>query len=207
MDVPCAIMIAVFCLPQTNLKLEVKDDDAGSTALVSFSDVRASIVLPTDESDPPRGELGQQLCVEQSYCIPYTARVRDDVSSVELLIEGSDGREHFIQFKGPFEQISALSGRFLLAYDFGGRRSLVPLSDFTVARASAEPPEGVPDGAPEAAPEGMTEPPPDDRGERFPDDRTTVLPDEPEGFPAPTIDRPPELAPVPDVSEQPWPRP
>lgn len=205
MDVPCAIMIAVFCLPQSNLKLEVKDDEAGSTALVSFSNVRTSIVLPTDESDPPRGELSQQLCVERSYCIPYAARVRDDVSSVELLIEGSDGREHFIQFKGPLEQIAALSGRFLLAYDFNGRRTLVPLSDFTVARGPTEPSEAPQEASPGPEPSVGDNQSPNERPEALPDDRTTVLPDEP--FPAPTTDVPPELAPVPEVSEQPWPRP
>lgn len=184
MDVPCAIMIAVFCLPQASLKLEVKDDDSGSMALISFAGVRASIVLPTDEEAPPRGELGQQLCVEQSLCIPYAARVRDDVSSVELLVAGADGREHFIQFKGPLEQIAALSGRILLAYEHQGRRSLVPLSDFTVARAPAEPSEGVQEAPPGDAQEGM----PDGPRDALTGDRTVVLPDEP-----------PE--------ETPWPRP
>lgn len=207
MDLPCAIMVAVFCLPQTNLKLEVKADDAGATAIASFADVRALIVLPNDEESPPRGQMDKQLCLEPSFCIPYAARVRDEASSVELLIAGQDGREHFIQFKGPLEQIAALSGRIQLAYQNGGRRQLVPLSEFKVQR----PMEEFQDGSPESAPE-TPEPPPEARpgaaAEDFSDERTEVLPDEPPDVLGEPDQAPlPEILPVPEVSETPWPRP
>lgn len=191
MDIPCAIIIAAFCLPDVNMKMEVKSDITGSTAVASFGEVRASIVLPSEFDPPERTALDKQLC-PADYCIPYTARLREDASAVELLIGDPAGREHFVQIKGAVDQIAALSSRMSFIYEMRGRWERVALSEFRVeqpgtdaATAATPPLGGEPLGGPPV--EGPPAGPPD----VFADERTDVLPDEP---------------PLPEAQEQPWPR-
>lgn len=161
MDIPCAIVIAAFCLPDAGLKMEVKSDISGATAIASFGEVRASIVLPSEFDAPERTALDKQLC-PADYCIPYAARLRSDASAVDLLIADPAGREHFIQIKGPVDQIAALSSRMSFVYQMGGRWERVALSEFKVSEAepAAASPEQGPQQGPEQGPDQAPGPPP-----------------------------------------------
>lgn len=136
MDMPCAILILAFCMPETGLKLEVVTDGAGSTAVAKLGDVRASIVLSDTEEPASPAALEQRLCLGRA-CIPYAARFREDASSLELLIAAPDGHERFIQFKGPPDQIAAVSSRISYTYQDRGRWVFVPLSAFTASNREA----------------------------------------------------------------------
>jgi hypothetical protein len=128
MDIPCAILIAAFCLPDTGLKLEVKSDPGGSVAIVTSGEVRARILLSDDEGAPP-ARLGTQLCHEGA-CVDYSARIRPDASSVEVLIAARGGQERFIQFRGPLRTVSELSTRMTYVVEHRRRWVQIPLSAF-----------------------------------------------------------------------------
>lgn len=133
MDIPCAILVMAFCLPDSRLKMEVVSDRAGSTAITTIGEVRMSIVISDTSDPPPPAKLEQRLCQGRS-CIPYSARYRSTASAVELLIGAPGGQERFIQLKGPTSQIAALSSQISYAYQERGRWVFVPLSAFTVER-------------------------------------------------------------------------
>jgi len=133
MDIPCAILVMAFCLPDSRLKMEVILDRAGSTAVTTIGDVRTSIVLSDAEDPPLPARLDQRVCQGRS-CVSYSARYRPEASAVELLIGAPGGQERFIQLKGPPSQIAALSDHMTYAYQDRGRWVFFPLSAFTVER-------------------------------------------------------------------------
>lgn len=190
MDIPCAILIAAFCLPESNLQLEVRADPSGSTAIAKFADVRVSIPIPSADEIAQSTDHDKQLCRDR-YCIPYTSRLREDASAVDLLIAEPDGRERFIQFKGPVEQIAALSSHITFVYLMGDRWEQVALSEFKTA---------VPDdgGPPIVDPNAELGPEP----ERLAPDANAELPDA--AFPEPNAAPPDVSFPEPN---QPFPSP
>ncbi|MBA4010991.1 MAG: hypothetical protein C0481_03920 [Phenylobacterium sp.] len=131
MDIPCAILVMAFCLPDSRLKMEVIVDGGGSTAVTTIDGVRTSIVLSDAEDPPLPAQLEQRICQGRS-CVSYTARYRPEASAVDLLIGSPTGQERFIQLKGPTRQIAALSERISYAYQERGRWIFVPLSAFTI---------------------------------------------------------------------------
>lgn len=179
MDIPCAILIGAFCLPDVSYKLDVKSGPEGSDAIASFGEVRVHILL-SDEEGATQPQTDKRLCHED-VCVAYTGRVRPDASAVELLIASDRGGERFIQLRGPLEQIAAISTKisYVLESDRGWVH--IPLSEFKVAEQESAP-------APEMEPEAETGPPPETPFEPLP-------PPEP------------ELAPVPEFAPEPEPEP
>jgi hypothetical protein len=127
MDIPCAILIAAFCLPESNLKLEVKSDPEGSIAIATSGEVRAHILL-SDQQGVPADRMGTRLCHEGA-CVNYSARIRPDASSVEMLI-AAGGQEHFIQLRGPLRTVAELSSRMTYVVEHRRRWVQIPLSAF-----------------------------------------------------------------------------
>lgn len=138
MDIPCAILIAAFCLPDANFKLEVKAGPDGSVATVTSGEVRARILL-SDEGGAPT-PMTTQLCRE-GVCVDYSARVREEASSVELLIAAGRGQERFIQLRGPLQAVADLSTQMSYVVESRRRWVQIPLSEFLTAidRPSAQP--------------------------------------------------------------------
>jgi hypothetical protein len=138
MDIPCAILIAAFCLPDANFKLEVKAGPEGSVATVTSGEVRARILL-SDEGGAPT-PMTTQLCRE-GVCVDYSARVREEASSVELLIAAGRGQEHFIQLRGPLQAVADLSTQMSYVVEARRRWVQIPLSEFLTAidRDQAQP--------------------------------------------------------------------
>lgn len=127
MDIPCAILIAAFCLPDANFKLEVKAGPEGSVATVTSGEVRARILL-SDAGGAPAA-MTTRLCHEGA-CVDYSARVREEPSSVELLITAGRGQEHFIQFRGPLHAVTDLSTQMTYVVETRRRWVQIPLSEF-----------------------------------------------------------------------------
>ena len=140
MDIPCAILIAAFCLPDANFKLEVKAGPQGSVATVTSGEVRARILL-SDEGGAPAAEMSTQLCYE-GVCVDYSARVREEASSVELLIAAGRGQERFIQLRGPLQAVADLSTQMTYVVESRRRWVQIPLSEFlTAVDRPPEPPQ------------------------------------------------------------------
>ncbi len=139
MDIPCAILVAAFCLPDANFKLELKAGPEGSVATVTSGEVRARILI-SDEDRAPAAQMTTQLCHEGA-CVDYSARVREEASSVELLI-ADRGQERFIQFRGPLQAVADLSTQITYLVEFRRRWVQIPLSEFlaTIDRPPPEPP-------------------------------------------------------------------
>lgn len=131
MDFPCAILIAAFCLPDSNFKLEVKSGPEGSVAIVTSGEVRAHILL-SDKEGAPAAQMGTQLCHEGA-CVDYSARIREDASSVELLIADRAGQERFIQLRGPLEKVTEFSTHMTYVLEARRRWVQIPLSAFLSA--------------------------------------------------------------------------
>lgn len=140
MDIPCAILIAAFCLPESNFKLEVKSGPEGAVAIVTSGEVRANILLSDDDGAPPT-QMDRQVCYG-GVCIDYSARLRDDASSIELLIAAGRGRERFIQLRGPLQPVTDFSAQMSYVVDTRDGWVRVPLSEFltTMDQPMAEPP-------------------------------------------------------------------
>lgn len=131
MDIPCAILIAAFCLPDANFKLEVKAGPEGSVATVTSGEVRARILL-SNEAGAPATEMPTQICYE-GVCVDYLARVREDASSIDLLIAAGGGQERFIQFRGPLQSVTDLSTQMTYLVESRRRWVQIPLSEFLTA--------------------------------------------------------------------------
>lgn len=139
MDIPCAILVAAFCLPDANFKLEMKAGPEGSVATVTSGEVRARILI-SDEEGAPAAPMGARLCHEGA-CVDYSARVREDASSVELLI-ADRGQERFVQFRGPLQAVADLSTQITYVVEFRRRWVQIPLSEFlTAIDRPPEPPQ------------------------------------------------------------------
>lgn len=139
MDIPCAILIAAFCLPDANFKLEVKAGPEGSVAIVTSGEVRARILL-SDPGGAPAAEMATQLCYEGA-CVDYSARLREEASSVELLIAAGPGQERFIQLRGPLQAVGNLSAQMAYVVESHRRWVRIPLSEFlmTIDTPPAQP--------------------------------------------------------------------
>lgn len=188
MDIPCAILIGAFCLPDVSTRIDVKSGPEGSDAIAAFGEVRVHILL-SDEEGAAQPQTDNRLCYE-GVCVAYSGRVRPDAGAVELLIASNGGRERFIQLRGPLEQIAAISSKvsYVLESDRGWVQ--IPLGEFKVAeQATAAAPEtGTGLEAQEPGPGLQTEPPA-----------------EPPPELAPELAHEPELAPVPEVAPEPEP--
>lgn len=128
MDIPCAILIAAFCLPDSNFKLEVKARPDGAVAIVTSGEVRANILL-SDEGGSPPTQMVRRLCYEGA-CVDYSTRFRDEESSIELLIAGERGRERFIQLRGPLQPVTDFSAQMSYVVDTRDGFVRIPLSEF-----------------------------------------------------------------------------